>query len=384
MSKRILFVGACSVEHDASQHKLYFMAAVLARAGLPISVFLPDFPENVAFFAKAGAGVETHFFPRGNPVAEMLRKAVFVRRGNWSCIYVVGVGLRSFLLPGVKKRGTLLIQDFDELPSLIPTFSKLRYAYLRLIEWAMIAQADAFTCASQFLIDRVGSQRKKLRDRIFHLPVAISADEHRVDASLSAAIRKRMNGRSVFLYVGSMNRFYQIDELLNLARLLRERKSNAFIRVLGGGPDLEAFKEEVVSSSLQDWIGFEGHARREELASHMDAADVLLFPFHNTAFNVSRCPTKAYHYAAANRPVVTNRLGEVAKLLGASGFYYQEGNLGEMADGCERALQAAPTFDNGLSFESLTWDHRALQFAEVLAKLGVAPTVTKKETVAHA
>jgi len=112
----------------------------------------------------------------------------------------------------------------------------------------------------------------------------------------------------------------------------------------------------------------------------MAAADVLVFPFAANAFNLSRCPTKAYNYAAANRPVVTNRNGEVARLFGDSALYYPEHDVEALADQCDQALARRAGYDNGISFATLTWEARAAQFKEWLAARNWLPEGNQRTT----
>ena len=215
-------------------------------------------------------------------------------------------------------------------------------------------------------------QRPDIGERLLRLPVAISAGEHVVNTELVSRLQSGAAGRPVFLYVGSVNRFYedQLDEIIKLAGVLRRRRSTALIRLVGGGPDLDYFKTKAATEQVGGILEFVGHVRREDLASHMAAADVLLFPFAANAFNLSRCPTKAYNYAAANRPVVTNRNGEVARLFGDSALYYPERDVEALADRCQEALVRNGQYDNKIPFASLIWESRATQFTQWLVARG--------------
>jgi len=165
----------------------------------------------------------------------------------------------------------------------------------------------------------------------------------------------------------------QLAEIIELARVLRRRGSPAQVRLVGGGSDLDYFKAKASSAQVGEALEFVGHVHREDLASHMAAADVLVFPFAANAFNLSRCPTKAYNYAAANRPVVTNRNGEVARLFGDSALYYPERDVEALADLCIQALSLCAGFDNGIPFATLTWEARAEQFGSWLVAQGWLP-----------
>lgn len=368
MNNRLLFVGVSSMQHHAGQHKIYFIADAFGRLGVPVTVLVPDLEENRAFFQDK-PHVQTRFYRPGSALGDAWRKARVLQEGQWSAAWVVGVGVRSFLVCGRSGRHVPIIKDFDEFPSMIESISPFRRAYLRWIEQRMVAQARGLTCASAFLEQSVRDLRPDLGTRILRLPVAISADEHRSDPDLVARLRKESAGRPILLYIGSINRFYeeQLDEIIAVAGILHRRGSPARVRVAGSGPDMEYFKAKADAAQLGDNLEFTGHVRRErDLASHMEAAQALLFPFPANPFNLSRCPTKAFHYAAANRPVVTNLTGEVATLFGSNALYYPERDAESFADRCEEAVALAGDFDNGIPFSTLTWDARARQFMKWL------------------
>jgi glycosyltransferase involved in cell wall biosynthesis len=372
VNKSLLFVGVSSMRNHAGQDKLYFLADEFGRKGTPVTVLVPDLRENRDFFADK-PHVEARFYPKGNALADAWNKTRVVRESKWSAIWLVGVGLRSCLVRAKAARHIPIIKDFDEFPSMITSLSPFRRAYLRWIENRMVEQADGFTCASAFIEQSIRQRRPDLGNRLLRLPVAISADEHRVDPALVDRLRRAAEGRPIFLYVGSVSRIYQeqIDEVIQLAQVLRRRNSRARVRIAGSGPDMDYYKAKAAAAKVGEYLEFTGHVRRQgDLAAHMEAAHVLIFPFPANPFNISRCPTKAFHYAAANRPVVTNRTGEVAALFGNAALYYPERNAEALADRCLEALARVRGFDNGIAFSTLTWETRARQFMDWLAAQG--------------
>jgi glycosyltransferase involved in cell wall biosynthesis len=373
----MLFVGVSSMRDHAGQYKLYFLADEFGRRGIPVTVLVPDIDENRAFFADK-PHVATHFYPMGSASEDSRRKSEFVNAGDWSSLWVVGVGLRSFIKRKGKAKEIPLIKDFDEFPSMIGSNGTLRRIYLQWIERRLISQAQGFTCASAFLENAVRKQRPKIGDKLLRLRVAISSAEHVVKPGLVAEMKKQSGDRPVLLYIGSISRFYedQLEEILKLATTLHQRQANLCLRVVGGGPDLEYYKAKAAAIPGSQLLQFTGQVPREDLASHMEAADVLVFPFAANTFNLSRCPTKAFNYAASNRPLVTNRNGEVAALFGESAFYYPEQDVEALATLCQKALAERGTFNNGIPFRSLTWEARADQFSEWLDAKGWLPRTT--------
>jgi len=369
VSKRLLFVGVSSMQNHAGQNKLYFLADELGRMGVPVTVLVPDIEENRAFFSDK-PHVQARLYRGGNALADAWHKARVAREPTWSAIWIVGVGIRSYIARVSTARSAPIIKDFDEFPSMIGTFGPLRRAYLRWMEDRMVEQAQAFTCASAFIEQSIRTRRPDIGSHLLRLPVAICADEHRIDPNLVERLRRAAAGRPVLLYVGSVSRIYedQLDEIIKLAGVLRRRASPALVRIAGTGADMEYFKARAAAAGVGDTLEFAGHVRRKgDLAAHMDAAQVLIFPFPANAFNISRCPTKAFHYAAANRPVVTNMTGEVATLFRNSALYYPEHDIEALADRCHEALEHISGYDNRIPFSTLTWEARARQFISWLA-----------------
>lgn len=369
MNKPLLFVGVSSMKDHAGQYKLYFLADAFGRQGIPVTVLVPDMEENRAFFADK-PHVEAHFYESRSALSDFWRKSSFVSRGQWKAIWLVGVGLRSFLWRRGAAARIPIIKDFDEFPSMISSFSNPRRRYLRWIERQLVAQAQGFTCASAFIETTVRRQRPEIGNKLLRLPVAISSSEHSINPDLVARFKQSAHGQPLLLYIGSVSRFYedQLDEIIELAKVLHRRGSRARLRVVGGGPDLDYFRSKGAAAQVGTTLEFAGHAPREQLASHMEAADVLVFPFAANAFNLSRCPTKAYNYAAANRPIITNKTGEVAALLGDAALYYPEKDVEALASLCEQALANPAHYDNKIAFRSLTWEARADQFSAWLAQ----------------
>jgi glycosyltransferase involved in cell wall biosynthesis len=362
----------------AGQHKVYFVADALGRLGVPVTVLVPDFPENRDFLADR-SHIEARFYKPGSSLGDAWRKTQAMIEGDWSAVWVVGVGIRSMMLRSLRR--SPIVKDFDEFPSMIGSLGPFRRAYLKWIERRMIAQGDGFTCASAFLEQRVRARRPGIGRRLLRLPVAVSEEESRADPGLVDRLAKSASGRPLLLYAGSVSRFYeeQLDEIIAVAAVLKRRASPARVIIAGAGPDLDYFKAKSLAAGVGDSLEFVGHLNRErELPSYLEAAGALLFPFPSTAFNLSRCPTKAFHYAAANRPVVTNPVGEVATLLGDSAFYYPEGDVEAFASRCEEALRTGRRYHNRIPPESLTWKTRAHQLLGWLEANGWAPRASLK------
>src|SRR3954468_16055337 len=92
---------------------------------------------------------------------------------------------------------------------------------------------------------------------------------------------------------------------------------------------------------------------------------VLQFPIRDTLANLTRCPSKTFAYAQARRPTVTNRVGEVAQVLGDNATYI-ECTPAAFARAIEQTM-AGPLADVDYQVERQNWDDRAATLIRALS-----------------
>lgn len=352
---------------------MYFLAQALQGMGgrRVVELALHDLPANRKLAGELGlTGI--NWLPWVGWRDDVRQKRKLLREGSWNLVHSIGVGVRIFQMgnaPGGRRRR---VYDFDEHLSTIRSNGLARRLYHGWVERFMLRQGHAFTCASEALLQWVRGVRPDLQREILYLPVAISPQEHREDSALMERLRRRYRGRRLLLYVGTLTPMYrdQVEEIFSLAiRWQQEGRGDPpLILALGGGVDLEFWRQRTAAAGLAAHVEFPGFVPRAELASHLAVADALLFPFPPTEQNLGRCPTKAFHYAASGRPLVTNDVGEVGRLFGASAYYYPSGNLAEMSAQVDRALRREDPRPP-LVFDSLTWEARARTYSSWLDEL---------------
>jgi len=113
-------------------------------------------------------------------------------------------------------------------------------------------------------------------------------------------------------------------------------------------------------------VHMSGHVEPAQVPAYLLASDVLLFPIEDTVANRARCPNKTFQYIGANRPIVTNRVGEVAKHLGEAAFYYDFDSLDDFAAVVARALESSGSYDESGLLKKHTWSRRAEVYIEWL------------------
>jgi len=160
------------------------------------------------------------------------------------------------------------------------------------------------------------------------------------------------------VYMGSFYPIYDHDLLLEAAKLLKQRGQTPHITLVGDGEDMPKMREFVAQNDLTN-VHLVGYQSGDSLWRHLRHARLLLFPIRETLLNLCRCPSKTFAYVQAKRPVIANKVGEVAEVLGEQGIYVEPTSQ-SFADAIQRAM-SDPQIERDIEYDlsNLTWSARA-------------------------
>ena len=137
------------------------------------------------------------------------------------------------------------------------------------------------------------------------------------------------------------------DENLLLDALEHLFAARPEVELIVAGPPFRASAEELRRRGIDRNIRHLGRMPFARIPVFLGAADVLLLPLRNSAFNRSRWPNKIGDYLAAGRPQVASRAGDVGPLMdrhdvgigtGASAASFAAGVI-ELVDDPERCAR---------------------------------------------
>jgi len=359
---RIAFFGVANPQINASQVRLYHLARGLADAGHDVTVVVPEDSINLNFPVTRGSRVVFRAYKATSALGEAFTKFREVSTGNFDVVHVVGVGLRSLQLFGRPWTRPFYVQDYDESVAAQKDHSLARHIYLIAIEAYSRQRAHGIMVASRSLERLVRERRPDLGPRLLYLPIGYDPSFEGASTHLDSELRAMAGERAVLTWVGSFWSALGIYELLDLAATLARRGRQFVLMMVGAGPQFEDFKRAVTARQLSGYILLPGPVSLVDLQAYLRVSRVFLLPFPETPQNLYRCPTKLFQYIAYNRPVVTNRVGEVAEALGDAGFYYQDGSAEGMADACERALADSAKYDRSDLIREIYWSERARRY----------------------
>jgi len=258
----------------------------------------------------------------------------------------------------LKKRGARIISDWDEWLSEVPRGPKLKYQY-RMLEWIARRISSGFIFASTYL-------QNEYRKHLGGLPTTYIPYGFNPSGALEPGLAEKIlrPGRRYALYLGSLSDSYREDlrELVLLAQCCRDLDLD--LVVAGDGSERTWVEAEVAKCLPDGRAVFTGQLPLPVLDGLVPAESIRLsfLPLKDTRQNRSRCPNKVFHYIRGGQPVVTNRVGEPANLLGAGGHYYQYGDRASLSAAVQEALGHRAAY----SVEDFTWARRAEAYVRFL------------------
>ncbi|MCW5559276.1 MAG: glycosyltransferase, partial [Verrucomicrobiae bacterium] len=258
----------------------------------------------------------------------------------------------------LRKRGARIISDWDEWLSQVPRGTKLKFKFL-MMEWIARRISSGFIFASTYLQNEY---RKYLRD----LPTAYIPYAFNPSGAVEPGLAEKVlrPGRRYALYLGSLSDSYREDlrELVLLAQCCRDLDLD--LVVAGDGSERPWVEAEVAKCLPDGRAVFTGQLTLPVLDGLVPAESFRLsfLPLKDTPQNRSRCPNKVFHYIRGGKPVVTNRVGEPANLLGNGGHYYQYGDRASLTVAVREALEHRAAY----SVEEFTWARRAQAYVRFL------------------
>lgn len=339
----------------------------MADAGHQVTVVAPDDPVNREFPVTRESAVAFRLIKGRSAIAEIFTKFREVSAGNFDVIHVVGIGMRCLPLDGRPFKRPFYVQDYDEAMA-VQEGPRARQVYYSIVESLTRQRAHGVVVASRTLESLVRKHRPDLGGRLLYLPIGYDPSFEGASKNLDSQLRAMVGERPVITWVGSFWPAYGIDELVDLAATLARRGRPYALMLVGDGPSFEATKRLVQARKLSNVL-LQGRVSLADLQAYLRISEVFLLPFPETPQNLNRCPTKLFQYIANNRPIVTNRVGEVAEALGDAGFYYQSRNVESMADACERAVASSAEYDCSALIPPIRWSQRARQYRDWIESL---------------
>jgi glycosyltransferase involved in cell wall biosynthesis len=217
-----------------------------------------------------------------------------------------------------------------------------RYRHLSLIpvarglERQLIIEADTIVVPAEELRSYVAKKVGR-RSKVRVIPNGVDLDlfQEPIDR-LSPQTVKRLDGRFVIAFLGSLKPWHGIKQLLQAFARLRSTVPSAHLLVIGEGPMLKEI-ETAARRLGPDTVTLCGAVPHEEVPAWLARADVGVAPYPELpGFYFS--PLKIVEYLAAGLPVVASGIGQIVDLVKheRTGLIVPPGDPGALAEALAR------------------------------------------------
>ncbi len=173
-------------------------------------------------------------------------------------------------------------------------------------------------------------------------------------------------------YLGVIGQQEGIEYLLEAARIVKEDmgRDDVFWGIVGGGPHLDALREQAHAMGLDDCLEFTGRVSDEVLLDYLNTADVCVNSDEYNPMNDKSTMNKILEYMALGKPIVQFDLTEGRYSAQEASLYAEPNNARDMADKvCE--LLADPErrrvmgeYGRNRVVNELSWEHTSKALLE--------------------
>lgn len=349
----ILLATGCT-EQNASFVRLRELGRELARQGLDVEFVLDKTAHNSTLFENLQPA-RLHLVSGTVRATRLLNRRKLLRSLAPDAVHILNP--QPLNVASVLRLGVPIVCDWDELLS------------ARQRPWIRTS-TDWFIEAVARQISTVHVVASRYLQKVFHTRFGIESlyvpyATYLPDMTASA----NPFPKPTAVYLGNLIPDFDHDLVIDAWELLLMRGIPLDLSIIGGGELLESVRQDVAKRGLTN-VRIEGYMTGQPMWDRLRHAHVLLFPIRDTVGNQSRCPSKTYAYMQARRPIITNRVGEVAEVLGDLAEYIAPSPQ-EFASAVERLASTRPP-DVDYPVRLHTWSDRAARLLAALSERGMS------------
>lgn len=319
------------------------MGRALIQQGVRVSYIVEDHPVNRAFKDLDPAATVEYVTDPREP-GQFARRRRLLKQLRPDLVEVLNPHPKTLLPIWSPIEGARIVAMWDE-PMVLKPLGVLKRIYEERLAKSLIRRADYHFAATQTLARKL---KERYRIDALYMPHAAYLPQYPPVTSPF--------DQPTAVYMGNLYPLFDHDVIFDAARLLAQEGKKPPLVVIGHGPERERWRQFIARHRL-DNVMLLGYMSGEELWRRLRHAHVLLFPIRDTLANLTRCPSKTFAYAQARRPTITNRVGEVAQVLGDQATYI-ECTPQAFARAIDHAM-AGPLGDVDYQIERQNWNDRA-------------------------
>lgn len=188
---------------------------------------------------------------------------------------------------------------------------------------------------------------------------------------ITAGNAKYKKGRRYLVgYVGVIGEQEGLDLLLQVIKLIIDKRDDVQFAIIGGGTDLDKIKMMSDKLGLNQYVDFYGRVSDELLLDILNTADVCVNPDKPTEMNNLSTMNKIMEYMALKKPIVQFNLKEGRFSAQQASLYAENNNIRDFADKIEILLndEALRTkmgeYGYNRVLNELSWEHESIRLID--------------------
>ncbi|MFH1565749.1 MAG: glycosyltransferase family 4 protein [bacterium] len=142
--------------------------------------------------------------------------------------------------------------------------------------------ADKIVCVSTLLAKNLAREYPFVGKKIVVIDNGVDEGKFKVQTRIGKKVQnfKKDDTKESFvlLYVGRIVEEKGIGELLEAVALVRKEVENIFLYVVGGGKDLDKFKNLTKELKIEDVVNYVGEVGNREVVNYYNKADIFVYP----------------------------------------------------------------------------------------------------------
>jgi glycosyltransferase involved in cell wall biosynthesis len=285
-----------------------------------------------------------------------------IRHEAWllhaSSFYVTGLATAN----AARRLGLPFIYEMRGLEDLMkisrnPSFGETdRYKFLTLLETEICHHADRVFVITEAL-GREMARRGVPEDRIIVLPNGVDADRFAPrprDAELERELG--VAGKTLIGYAGGLVDYEGLDLLLEAVAVLRQRREEFHLIVVGDGHYQNTLLAQVDRLRLGDVATFTGRVPHSEVGRYLSLFDIVPFPRLPLPVCEMISPIKPFESMAMGKAVIVSSVAALTEIVsdGRTGLVFAKGDAMDLARTIERLLDS-PELRTSLGTAARDW-----------------------------
>lgn len=215
----------------------------------------------------------------------------------------------------------------------------LRYRLTRKMETHVVKHADAVTTICQGLKSDLIS-RSFPESKFTVIPNAVNIEQFELikqadkDANIPLAEELKLINCQVLGFLGSFYAYEGLDLAIAAMPAVLEKHPNVRLLLVGGGPQEQNLKQQVILLGLEGKVIFTGRVPHSDVGKYYSLVDLLVYPRKAMRLTELVTPLKPLEAMAQGKVCLASNVGGHKELIndGQNGFLFEADNIEALSE----------------------------------------------------